>query len=713
MSLMNVFDLSAKLTLDKSEYDSGLQSAAGKAADFGDILKANLISAVVEKGMNLLVSGLQKIGNAIEQNMGTAVSRLDTLNSYGKTMQALGFSIDDANEAQARLSDAIDGLPTTLDGIISWQQQFTALSDDIQGSTDLTIALNNATLAAGKGQEAANNAMANWYSIISAGAPDAQHWQSLYSTMPAQMNQLAEAVLGAGAKSDDLFQAWKSGAVTTEDVTSALVALNEEGINGVASFADQAQIGAQTIETAYGNINTAIGKNIAKVLDVINGDTTAGGGRIVELLLNVKNLINEIGTTIADFTAEHEPEITAIMDALNALFKGEGDLKTNLETILDNVGSVLGDVVNRLAEALPTVITFGGNVVGTLAQGLLDHADEILNAGLQLCLTLITGFAENSQQITYTIVSLVATIVMTIQQPEVLVPLAQAGLLIIQGIIMGLAQASPQLFALIPNAVATMIETFLSLRPDILNAIAGVLEAIVIMVIGAVVGLSGQTYDTVLGGFDAIKYACDNFFNTLFAVFSGGITTLANWVASGIAGWVNLFTNGFNNMQTTATTILNSIAGTFNSIFETIKSTVENGINYVKGLFNFEWSLPDIKLPHFSVKGTLDLLATPPTYPTVSVSWYRKAMEQPYLLDGATIFGAAGGKLLGGGESGSELVVGTDKLMNMMRDAMGVESRPITINVYGAEGQDVRTLAKEVSRELENLMRDKEAAYGM
>ena len=660
--MLNVFDLMATLSLNTEPYTEGLNGAMSKASNFGEYLGANLMSMAIEKGFDFIVSGFQAIGGAIEANMGTAVSRLDTLNSYGKTMEALGFSTEDAIAAQEKLSGAIDGLPTTLDGIISWQQQFTALSDDIEGSTDLTIALNNATLAAGKGQEAANNAMANWYGIIAAGAPDMQHWQSIYSTMPAQMNQLAEALLGAGAKSDDLYAAWKDGIVTTDDVTNALISLNEEGLEGVASFADQAQIGAQTIETAYGNINTAIGKNIAKVLDVINGDTAEGGGRIVELLLNVKELINDIGDAVSKFVSDHEPEITAIMDALNAIMNG-GDIKSNLDTILANVGSIFSDLFNNLMAALPQVISFAGTVVGTLAQALLNNADEILNAGLQLCLTLITGFAENSQQITYTIVSLVATIVSTVQSPEVLIPLAQAALLIIQGIVLGLAQASPELFALIPNAIATLIITITTVWPDLVNAVMTLLAGLVTLIIGAVVGLSGQTYDELLGGFDAVMFATENFFVILGEVFGGGINAIAQWVADGIAGWVSFFTTGFDTMQSTATTILYSISDTFNSIFDTIKSTVEDGINYITGLFDFEWSLPDIKLPHFTVTGQLDLTAVPPTYPTVGVEWYAKAMSTPYMLDSAAIFGAAEGKLLGGGETGREMIYGHEQLM--------------------------------------------------
>ena len=154
-------------------------------------------------------------------------------------------------------------------------------------------------------------------------------------------------------------------------------------------------------------------------------------------------------------------------------------------------------------------------------------------------------------------------------------------------------------------------------------------------------------------------------------------------------------------------------SSTFTSIFDNVKSTVQGAIDYIKGLFDFEWSLPDIKLPHFSIKGSLDLLADPPKYPSVSVSWYKKAMDQAYMLNGATIFGAQGGKLLGGGEAGSEMVIGTNTLMSMMKEAVGVEAKPITINIYGTEGQDVRELAKEVSKELQYLINDKEKAYGI
>ncbi len=293
--------------------------------------------------------------------------------------------------------------------------------------------------------------------------------------------------------------------------------------------------------------------------------------------------------------------------------------------------------------------------------------------------------------------------------------------------------AMPDLISIIPVYYANIIQTVISIFPDLLNAVLVLLGDLGAAVFGVVGGLLGMNYDqitqalqtataylqntfnNIIGWFvsfgSTISSTASNTWNSIVSFFSNGLNTASSIVSSAIYYIQITISNGLTNAYNIAAGVLNNISGAFVTIFEGAKSTVENAINYIKGLFDFEWSLPDIKLPHFSIKGTLDLLASPPTYPTVSVSWYRKAMEQPYILDGATIFGAAGGKLLGGGEAGSEMVIGTEKLKSMMREAVGAGAAPITVNVYGAAGQDVRELAKEVSRELQNLITDKEKAY--
>ena len=61
----------------------------------------------------------------------------------------------------------------------------------------------------------------------------------------------------------------------------------------------------------------------------------------------------------------------------------------------------------------------------------------------------------------------------------------------------------------------------------------------------------------------------------------------------------------------------------------------------------------------------------PPSIPTIGVKWYAKAMNDPYMLDNATIFGKADGNFLGGGETGREIVYSHDRLLSDIANASG------------------------------------------
>lgn len=148
---------------------------------------------------------------------------------------------------------------------------------------------------------------------------------------------------------------------------------------------------------------------------------------------------------------------------------------------------------------------------------------------------------------------------------------------------------------------------------------------------------------------------------------------------------INQLTGGkLGNVLSAVQSKMGSVKSAFSGAMETVKSIVHSGLSKVSDFFSgVRLQLPRIKLPHFDIKGKLSL--NPPSVPRFSISWYRKAMDDAYILNSPTIFGMSGGNLLGGGETGPEAIVGTDKLSRIVKDAvLSVDggAQTIVIPVY-------------------------------
>ena len=180
-----------------------------------------------------------------------------------------------------------------------------------------------------------------------------------------------------------------------------------------------------------------------------------------------------------------------------------------------------------------------------------------------------------------------------------------------------------------------------------------------------------------------VMNAVKTVFTTIWNAIKSVVTTVMNAIKSVVTSvWdaiKNKVTNVLNNVKTAISSglesaksvvsnVLNSIKDKFSSIFETVKTTVKSGIDYVKGLFNFSWSLPKIKLPHFSISGGFSL--NPPSVPKFGIEWYKHG---GVMLD-PTIFGMNGNKLMAGGEAGAEAIAPVDILLDYIRTAVAEQN---------------------------------------
>lgn len=132
---------------------------------------------------------------------------------------------------------------------------------------------------------------------------------------------------------------------------------------------------------------------------------------------------------------------------------------------------------------------------------------------------------------------------------------------------------------------------------------------------------------------------------------------------------------------------------TISGVFTDLSTTLDNTWNDMKAAIEeaFAWLQENFKLPHISIEGDWDFQNG--QVPDFKVDWYAKAMDNPMVLNSPTIFGAAGGRYLGAGEAGSEVVSGSATLMNMISNAVAA-SKPENLTVVLE--LDKRELARTV-----------------
>lgn len=306
-------------------------------------------------------------------------------------------------------------------------------------------------------------------------------------------------------------------------------------------------------------------------------------------------------------------------------------LKPYIEAIVSAVGELVSAIGDRLMQAFMWIVT---------------KITEVYNSSspiVQAIKTLFTTHFENIKTVITTVFNVIKTVVSTV-------------LTVIRQIIQTITAAINGDWSGVWNGIKSIFST-------IWNAI----KSIVTTVINGVKSVISNTLN-------AIKSVVSSVLNSIKSVFSSAWNGIKSTVSSVINGVKSTISSGLNAAKSTVTNVLNSIKNAFSNILNGAKNVVSNVINKIKGFFNFSWSLPKLKLPHVTISGKFSL--TPPSVPKFGISWYRKAMDEPYLFTKPTLFDVnpATGTAKGAGEAGDEVMIGKDTMLNMIRQAVAVEN---------------------------------------
>ena len=278
----------------KASIDDALSAAGSNAGtSVGERIGSN-ISRGIKRGESAVKSSTLSMGAAmgafssiaqramdvLQEHIGSAVNRLDTLKNYPRVMQSLGFSSQEASSSITKMSDRLQTLPTRLDDMTNTVKGIAVITKDLDLATDAGLALNDMLLASGSNQMICNAAMEQFRQMLSKGKPDMQDWKSLMQAMPGQIDQLAKSMLGANATANDLYEALggggKKATISMDQLLHAMVKLDKNGGGSLTSFQAQAAEATGGINTSMSNLSNAFTKGLTSIMDAIGQKNIAG-----------------------------------------------------------------------------------------------------------------------------------------------------------------------------------------------------------------------------------------------------------------------------------------------------------------------------------------------------------------------------------------------------------------------------------------------------
>jgi len=346
---------------------SGLGKSAGSGfmGGFASGASIGAWSAVASKAIAVVTDSL-----------GAAASRVDTLNNYPRIMQSLGVETEDANRSIQTMSDALANVPTRLDDMATTVQGLFAATQKYGTSlstvTDAGLALNSMLLAGGQSQTVVNAAMEQFRQMVSKGKPELQDWKSLIQAAPGQLNQLAKEMLGATATADDLYAALGGGKASEYDGPFEWGSLGmDEFIEKFAgmreTFEEAAQAAQGGIGTAFANMQNAVTKGVAGVLDAFGQERLAGA---------MNDVKDGIAGAFKDVASEMPDVVPVVEGAWERIKAGAAEVGPVVSSVFHDAMDVVGDAAPSMARAFDAVVA-GVKGLAPVARTVLDVVGRI------------------------------------------------------------------------------------------------------------------------------------------------------------------------------------------------------------------------------------------------------------------------------------------------------------------------------------------------
>lgn len=587
---------------------SGASKIGGKAgSDAGGKFSSGL-SAKAGAVMGLVSSVTSKAFNAISNSLGSAIGRVDTMNNFPKVMKNLGYTSDDASASIKKMSASIDGLPTSLPALTGMVQQLAPLCGGLDEATNIGIAFNDMCLASGASTADVSRAMQQYLQILSKGIPDMQDWKTLQEVMPGQLDQVAKALIGPTANSKDLYNALKDGSITMGDFNNAVMKLDTEGVDGFASFAQQAKDSTQGIGTALDNISNRVAKAVQTIINAVGAENISGAinafsgsfdktaDAISTVIYGIKDVVSQGMSGIASVFGQIKSALPSgfldgIVNAFNQLAPAIIPAITAFTLLLPVMGGMqkVSGIVSgfkSLGAALSAVA--GGPV------GLIIAAIAAVVVGLAALYNTNEDVRNAINSAWSGIQSAVAQVWPYIQQA------VTTACSVIQGAVTQYWPVIQQVVTQVMGAVKDFVvsawptiqaafTTACSVIQSIIQAVWPVIQAVVSVVMSAIQLIVTQVWPTVQ---NYISMACQVIMaviNAVWPVIQTIITTVMNVIMAVISVVWPIIQTVFSTACAVIAAVINAVWPVIQTVITTVMQVINAVIGTVLAAINGDW----------------------------------------------------------------------------------------------------------------------------
>ena len=647
--------------LGKQMQEAGkdFDEAGESSSRFADVLKANLTSEAIIGGLKVLGKGILEVGKAF----GSLV--VEGVKSFAELEQNIGGSEavfgEFATSIQKTAEQAYRTMGTTQSEYLATANKMGALFQgsglDAQRSMDLT------TQAMQRAADMASVMGIDTQSALDAVTGAAKGNYTMMDNLGVAMNATTLEAYRVSQGMDTAF----SKMTNAEKAELAMKYFFENTTQYAGNFEREA---SETISGSIGQLTAAVQTWVAGL-----------GNSEADITVLTQNIVNAFQDVVANVVPVVENIVSTIPTVLATLMPAINQLLPMLLTI---GADVINTMLEGITSALPALVSAAKPIISVLVTGVVKNLGPILKTGMDILLSLIDGIADTLPDLIPMAVEVIETVIEGLV--DNLPKIVETGINVLASLIQGLTNAIPKLVQFIPRIITTFVQTITQKLPQIIQmgikTLTSLIEGLT-KALPQLVQMLPQIITTI------VSYITNNLpqilkmgVEILLALAEGIVKSVGNLASAGweiiktlVGTLASLPSQMWDIGKEVVSGIWEGISDSYTWIKNKIKGWVGNVTKFIKNLFGIH-----------------------------SPSTVMRDEVGKYLALG-----------IGEGFTDEMKYVAKNMVAAVPMDfsvGSGVTNMGgVTINIQGAEGQDVEELANIVMYKMQRVVDRREAVF--